>query len=166
MTSPQDGAPVAWVIASERGDLRELERIVRETGEAGQGVAWFFPNGERLHRRRGRGWTAEAKIDREASTIEAPIDTGRAIPIEVQVQIRFAPNRRASAKPSIAAAERACEAWLRKEIEADAPSKAKAAWRADAQSRFEGLSVRAFERAWSLVAPAKWRTAGRPKAAS
>jgi hypothetical protein len=81
---------VAWVTASQKGTLPELRHLVRKAGLAGHGVVWQFPNGERLHRRGGSFWLTDPQLEVEASTIVAPINTGRAIPEELAVEIRFA----------------------------------------------------------------------------
>lgn len=62
-------------------------------------------------------------------------------------------------KTSVARAERDCADWL--QSLARKPKEQPKKWyREEAYRRFPGLSLRGFDRAWSLVAPKSWREAG------
>ena len=62
---------------------------------------------------------------------------------------------------SISGAEKRCEKWLQA-LPID-PRKKKKDALIEAQNQFEGLSERAFVRAWDKKAPKSWRLQGRPK---
>lgn len=67
------------------------------------------------------------------------------------------------ARVSKASDEKQCKEWLRSQVALGPKQKPKVAYYKLAKTEIDGLSERAFNRAWDATAPLEWKQRGRPK---